>query len=176
MSGLYTEVDKLAKKSPTAPLSDFATTRLNRSLRDAKQMLGAHDKYASDFARFVDAGENPEIQDALLALREIKQAIGRVYQIMAFVEAFEVSEGAVVSFADASSPTPVTVAVGQQHITPIDWPADPLLSATDAADVLTDRVAAWIDAAGGLSKSALARTANQRSDESRRPRRPRPPG
>ena len=78
VEGLYEELDKLAKKSPSADLSYFATRRVNRALTDAKTLIGPHDKYAAEISAFVEAGKNPEVRDAVLALREVRQAIGRV--------------------------------------------------------------------------------------------------
>jgi hypothetical protein len=77
VDGLYDELDKLAKKSPSSDLSDFAMGRVNRALTDAKTLIGPHDKYAAEISAFVEAGQNPEVRDAVLALREVRQAIGR---------------------------------------------------------------------------------------------------
>jgi hypothetical protein len=75
---LYDEMDKLAKKAPSALLSDFALGRVNRALHDAKAVLAKHDRYAADITEFVPAGENPEVRDGVLALREVRQALVRV--------------------------------------------------------------------------------------------------
>lgn len=74
---LYEEMDKLAKKSPREPVSDLALTRVNRAIRDARDLLGAYDTYVADMAEFVAAGENPEVRDAVLVLSEIKAALLR---------------------------------------------------------------------------------------------------
>jgi len=76
--GIYDELDKLSRKSPGHPLSDLAVRRVNRAISDARDLMGAHDKYVTDLEPFVPAGENPEVRDAVLVLRDIKQAIGRV--------------------------------------------------------------------------------------------------
>src|SRR5687768_13269281 len=75
--GLYDEMDKLAKKAPTAGLSDLATKRVNRAVADARELMGSHDQYVAELEQFVAAGDNPEVRDAVLVLREIKQGLVR---------------------------------------------------------------------------------------------------
>ena len=76
--GLYEEMDKLQKKAPSAGVSDLATKRVNRAIRDAKELMGEHDAYISELSEFVPAGDNPEVRDAVLVLREILQALERL--------------------------------------------------------------------------------------------------
>ena len=76
--GLYDEMDKLQKKAPSAGLSDLATKRVNRAIRDAKELMGEHDSYVTELSEFVPAGDNPEVRDAVLVLREILQALERL--------------------------------------------------------------------------------------------------
>lgn len=76
-SGLYDEMDKLGKKAPSAQISDLALQRVNRAIREAKVLLGVHDNYVADLAEFVPAGENPEVRDAVLVLKEILQGLTR---------------------------------------------------------------------------------------------------
>jgi hypothetical protein len=76
VAGLYDEVDKLSKKTPGAAMSDLATERVNRAIRDAKKLL-TEDQYLADVHEFVPAGNNPEMRDALLVLREIRGAAYR---------------------------------------------------------------------------------------------------
>lgn len=75
---LYEEMDKLAKKAPASRLSDLATERVNRPIREAKELMGQHDTYIADLAEFVPAGENPEVRDAVLVLGEIRAALERL--------------------------------------------------------------------------------------------------
>lgn len=76
--GTYAEMDKLARKSPDRSISDFATERVNRALRDTRSLLSKQDTYAGDITEFVTAGQNPEVRDAVLALSEAQRAIDRV--------------------------------------------------------------------------------------------------
>lgn len=74
---LYDEMDKLAKKAPSSTLSDLATQRVNRAISDARDLMAASDKYIAEIAVFVPAGQNPEVRDAVLMLREVKQGLIR---------------------------------------------------------------------------------------------------
>jgi hypothetical protein len=76
--GLYEEMDKLQKKAPSAGLSDLATKRVNRAIKDAKDLMEEHDSYVTELSEFVPAGDNPEVRDAVLVLREILQALERL--------------------------------------------------------------------------------------------------
>jgi hypothetical protein len=77
VDGLYDEMDKLSKKAPSALLSDLATARVNRAIADAREIFEGSDRYVADLREFVAAGLNPEVRDALLVLREIRQALDR---------------------------------------------------------------------------------------------------
>jgi hypothetical protein len=76
--GLYTEMDKLARKAPRESISDLAMTRVNRAIKEARAIAGPFDVYASDLAEFVAAGENAEVRDAVLVLGEIRSALERI--------------------------------------------------------------------------------------------------
>jgi len=75
---LYDEMDKLQKKAPSAGLSDLATKRVNRAIKDAKELMAEYDAYVTELSEFVPAGDNPEVRDAVLVLREILQALERL--------------------------------------------------------------------------------------------------
>jgi len=77
VEGLYDETDKLSKKAPSSATSDLATDRVNQAIRDARELLGQQDRYVRELKEFVPAGQNPEVRDALLILREIRQALER---------------------------------------------------------------------------------------------------
>lgn len=50
---LHEEMDKLAKKAPSAELSDLATQRVNRVIGDAKELTAQYDRYIAELAEFV---------------------------------------------------------------------------------------------------------------------------
>ena len=79
--GLYDETDKLAKKAPSSQLSDLATKRVNKAIADAKALMDEYDPYIPELDEFVPAGENPEVRDAVLVLREILNALNRVQKV-----------------------------------------------------------------------------------------------
>src|SRR4051812_37773674 len=70
--GLYEEMDKLSKKAPSATVSDLALGRINRAIKDMRDLLAAHDPYVAEIKEFVAAGTNPEVRDAVLVLQEIR--------------------------------------------------------------------------------------------------------
>lgn len=76
VTGLYMEVDKLAKKAPVDEVSDLALKRINVAITEAKKLLKG-DPFVASIDVFVAAGENPEYRDVLLILREVKQGITR---------------------------------------------------------------------------------------------------
>ncbi len=78
VNGLYNEMDKLAHKAPSSLLSDLATGRVNRAIREAKQFMADFDPYMAELDEFVAAGENPEVRDAVLVLSEIKSGLARL--------------------------------------------------------------------------------------------------
>lgn len=86
VDGLYAEMDKLAKKAPASLVSDLATARVNRAIDDARKLMKDHDRYISEVATFVPAGENPEVRDVLVVLTEISQALKRLDQKFALLK------------------------------------------------------------------------------------------
>jgi hypothetical protein len=86
VNSLYEEMDKLEKKAPSSPLSELATNRVNRAIRQAKGLMAEFDPYMAELDEFVPAGENPEVRDAVLILGEIKAGLNRlgsVYRLSA---------------------------------------------------------------------------------------------
>lgn len=75
-TGLYEEVDKLAKKAPVDEISDLALKRINAVITEAKELLKS-DPFVASIDVFVAAGENPQYRDVLLILREVRQGIKR---------------------------------------------------------------------------------------------------
>jgi hypothetical protein len=78
--GTYDEMDKLSKKAPSSQLSDLALQRVNRTIREARALMGSHDSYMADLSEFVAAGDNPEVRDAVLVLRDVLQGLKRLDQ------------------------------------------------------------------------------------------------
>jgi len=76
LSGLYEEMDKLAKKAPNEPVTDLQLKILNNLIRKAKYLL-SKDTIINEVEIFVAAGNNPEYRDVLVVLRQIRQGMDR---------------------------------------------------------------------------------------------------
>src|ERR1051326_106460 len=76
LTGLYDEVDKLAKKVPNEPVTDLQLKILNSLIRKAKHLLSG-DAIINEVEIFVAAGNNPEYRDVLTVLRQIRQGLER---------------------------------------------------------------------------------------------------
>jgi malonyl CoA-acyl carrier protein transacylase len=74
--GLYTEIDKLAKKAPAEPVTDLALEQINDVIRETKQLVES-DPYIQRLNEFVAAGDNPQHRDAVIVLRQIRQGLER---------------------------------------------------------------------------------------------------
>jgi hypothetical protein len=74
--GIYDEIDKLSKKSHTGQLTDLALTRVNDTIRVAKELMD-DDPYIAKISQFVAAGDNPSHGDAVVDLRQIRQGLSR---------------------------------------------------------------------------------------------------
>ena len=76
LDGLYTEFEKLTKKSPADEITNLALKRINVVIKDAKGLL-KDDSYVDSIDPFVAAGDLPQLRDALMILRELKQGMER---------------------------------------------------------------------------------------------------
>jgi hypothetical protein len=73
---LYNEIDKLNRKVPTAPVSDYTLRKVNEHITKVKSFL-PDDPYLSEIHPFESAGDNPEYRDVILALAEIGASLKR---------------------------------------------------------------------------------------------------
>jgi hypothetical protein len=76
VTGLYDEMDKLAKKAPNEPVTKLQLKILNSFIRKAKQLLSG-DIIIDEVEVFVAAGDDPEYRDAVTVLRQIRQGLER---------------------------------------------------------------------------------------------------
>lgn len=74
--GLYDEIDKLCKKAPAEPVTDLSLTHINAAITAVKELL-KDDPFVDKIQPFVPAGENPELRDALMILRLLRQGMQR---------------------------------------------------------------------------------------------------
>jgi hypothetical protein len=76
VTGLYDEMDKLAKKAPNEPVTGLQLKILNSFIKKAKHLLSG-DIIIDEVEVFVAAGDNPEYRDAVTVLRQIRQGLER---------------------------------------------------------------------------------------------------
>ena len=75
--GLYEEVEKLTKKAPGAVITDLCLEQVNDVVRETRE-LASDDKYVQKLKEFVPAGDNPQYQDALFVMRQVRDGLGRL--------------------------------------------------------------------------------------------------
>jgi poly-D-alanine transfer protein DltD len=76
VTGLYDEMDKLAKKAPNEPMTSLQLRIVNSFIRKAKHLL-SRDTIIDEVEIFVSAGDNPEYRDVVTVLRQIRQGLDR---------------------------------------------------------------------------------------------------
>ena len=76
VTGLYDEMDKLAKKVPNEPVTDLQLKIINSFIRKSKYLLSG-DTIIDEVEVFVSAGDNPEYRDVVTVLRQIRQGLDR---------------------------------------------------------------------------------------------------
>jgi poly-D-alanine transfer protein DltD len=76
VTGLYDEMDKLAKKAPNEPMTTLQLRITNSFIRKAKHLLSG-DTIIDEVEVFVSAGDNPEYRDVVTVLRQIRQGLDR---------------------------------------------------------------------------------------------------
>ena len=76
VTGLYDEMDKLAKKVPNEPVTNLQLKILNSFIKKAKRLLSG-DTIIDEVEVFVAAGDNPEYRDAVTVLRQARQGLER---------------------------------------------------------------------------------------------------
>jgi hypothetical protein len=76
LTGLYEEVDKLAKGRSIIPASDLFVELANGLIADVKTLV-YRDTYLDRTSQFVPAGDNPCYPDILIKLRVVQQCLKR---------------------------------------------------------------------------------------------------
>lgn len=75
--GVYDEIDKLTKKAPAETVTGLALEQINDIIRETKE-ASPDDKYLQRLKEFVPAGDNPELRDALMVLRQVREGLKRL--------------------------------------------------------------------------------------------------
>ncbi len=76
VKGHYEEMDKLSKKAPAEKVTDLALGEINYTIEETKKLLD-DDVFIQRLNVFVAAGDNPELRDAVLVLRQLLQGLAR---------------------------------------------------------------------------------------------------
>jgi hypothetical protein len=76
LTGLYEEVDKLAKGRSIIPTSDLFVELANGLIADVKTLV-YRDTYLDRTSQFAPAGDNPSYPDILIKLRVVQQCLKR---------------------------------------------------------------------------------------------------
>jgi len=75
---LYTEIDKLAKKSPRDPVTQLMVNSTNRAIEGLKTLLGDRkDEFSEQIVPLIPAGDLPETRDVLVILGQMRAALTR---------------------------------------------------------------------------------------------------
>lgn len=74
--GLYDEADKLSKKAPAEAVSELMLEQVNDVVKEAKELL-LKDVHVQRLKEFVPAGNNPQMRDVVVILRQIRQGMER---------------------------------------------------------------------------------------------------
>jgi hypothetical protein len=74
--GLYDEADKLSKKAPAETASDLMLEQVNDIIRETRELL-QEDVHVQRLKEFVPAGNNPQLRDVVVVLRQIRQGMDR---------------------------------------------------------------------------------------------------
>ncbi len=74
--GLYDEGDKLSKKAPAETASDLMLEQVNDIIRETRELL-KDDVYVQRLKEFVPAGNNPQLRDVVVVLRQLRQGMER---------------------------------------------------------------------------------------------------
>jgi poly-D-alanine transfer protein DltD len=89
VTGLYDEMDKLAKKAPNEPVTTLQLKVINSFIKKAKRLLSG-DTIVDEVEVFVAAGDNPEYRDTVTVLRQIRQGLERFENVdFVFTGAFD---------------------------------------------------------------------------------------
>lgn len=83
--GLYIEIEKLTKKAPAEEITELALEQINDVIKDTKDLV-KDDTYVQKLQVFVPAGDPPQLRDALIVLRQIKQGLERFAKALGNVD------------------------------------------------------------------------------------------
>jgi hypothetical protein len=96
-ASFYTEIDKLAKKQATMPVTDMAVEAINAIIADAKALI-QNDPHLDRVKQFVPAGSNPAHSDVVLQTSFVRTALQRGKESLERSAAAKASQSAKASY------------------------------------------------------------------------------
>lgn len=76
LEGLYEEIDKQCKKAPGELITDLGLEQVNDIIKAIKE-LAKDDAYVQKQKEFVAAGDNPQLRDVIIVLKQLAQGLER---------------------------------------------------------------------------------------------------
>jgi hypothetical protein len=76
LEGLYEEIDKQCKKAPGELITDLGLEQVNDIIKAIKE-LAKDDSYVQKQKEFVAAGDNPQLRDVIIVLKQLAQGLER---------------------------------------------------------------------------------------------------
>lgn len=76
LEGLYEEIDKQCKKAPGELITDLGLEQVNDIIKAIKE-LAKDDPYVQKQKEFVAAGDNPQLRDVIIVLKQLAQGLER---------------------------------------------------------------------------------------------------
>lgn len=76
LEGLYEEIDKQCKKAPGELITDLGLEQVNDIIKAIKE-LAKDDLYVQKQKEFVSAGDNPQLRDVIIVLKQLAQGLER---------------------------------------------------------------------------------------------------
>ena len=76
LDGLYIEIDKQCKKAPAELITELGLEQVNDIIKAVKE-LAKDDPYVQKQKEFVAAGDNPQLRDVIIVLKQLDQGLLR---------------------------------------------------------------------------------------------------
>jgi hypothetical protein len=76
LEGLYVEIDKQCKKAAGELITDLGLDQVNDIIKAIKD-LANDDPYVQKQKEFVPAGDNPQLRDVIIVLKQLSQGLAR---------------------------------------------------------------------------------------------------
>jgi hypothetical protein len=91
--------------------------------------------------------DGSEVGDVKYKVNQPSWRRSDLYEVVAFATGFGAARAAIVGFGPSGSAEPPSLAVGAVAVRHFSWPSDPTVPPAEAAGVLCDALAGWLDEA-----------------------------